>query len=102
MRRVSLAQASRPLAEYAAELNGEIVVVTKGNQPLAVLVSLRNVDRWSWALSSDPEFQKLITRARREIAKGKSLSLAEVRVRALRRRSPNKRPRPSGPRRRDA
>src|SRR3990172_9273939 len=75
MRKVSLAQASRSLAEYATELDGDIVVITKGNQPLAALVSLRNVDRESWSLSSHPEFLKLIARARREIAKGKSLSL---------------------------
>jgi antitoxin (DNA-binding transcriptional repressor) of toxin-antitoxin stability system len=99
MKKVSLAQASRPLAEYASELNGDIVVVTKGNRPLAALVSLRNVDRESWSLSSHPEFLKLITRARREIAKGKSLSLEEMRTRAGGRRSPNKRLRPTVPRR---
>jgi len=100
MRKVSLAQASRSLAEYATELDGDIVVITKGNQPLAALVSLRNVDRESWSLSSHPEFLKLIARARREIAKGKSLSLEEVRTRAVGRRPPNKRLQPTAPRRR--
>jgi len=100
MRKVSLAQASRPLAEYASELNGDIVVVTKGNRPLAALVSLRHIGQESWSLSSHPEFLKLITRARREIAKGKTLSLEEMRTRTVARRSPNKRVPPATPRRR--
>ena len=101
MRKVSLAQASRPLAEYASELNGDIVVVTKGNRPLAALVPLRNVDGESLVLSSHPEFLKLMTRARREIATGKSLSLQDMRDRVLGRRShPKKRLQSPAPRRR--
>ena len=100
MRKVTLAQASRPLAQYVVELDDEIVVVTKGNRAVAALVPLRNVDRESLVLSSHPEFLKLVKRARREIAGGRSLSLQEMRDRVLPGRSPNKRLQPTAPKRR--
>ena len=90
MRKLSLAQASRPLAEYAAELDGDIVVVTKGKKPLAALVPLRNVNRESWSLSSHPEFLRILARSRAQFAKGKSLSLEEMRTRVGGRRSPKR------------
>jgi antitoxin (DNA-binding transcriptional repressor) of toxin-antitoxin stability system len=83
MKKLSVGQASRSLGEYAAELDDDIVVVTKGARAVAALVPLRNVDRESLALSAHPEFLKLIGRARAEIAAGKSLSLADVRRRVL-------------------
>lgn len=83
MRKVSLARASGSLAKYASELDDEIVVVTCGRRPLAALVPLSNVDREALALSTSPEFLRLMKRARAEIAAGKSLSLAEMRARAL-------------------
>jgi antitoxin (DNA-binding transcriptional repressor) of toxin-antitoxin stability system len=100
MKTVSITKASRSLAEYAIALNGDIVVVTKDNQPLAALVPLRNIDRESWALSSHPEFRRLMAKARREIAKGKTLSLEELRMRALRPRTSSKRGKSAASRRR--
>ena len=91
MKKVTIRQASRSLAQYAAELDDEIVVVTRRNRPLAALVPLRNVDRESLALSSHPEFLKLFKRARREIAAGRTLSLQEMRDRVLPRRPRNRR-----------
>lgn len=83
MKKVSIAQASRSLREYASELDEDMVVVTKGARAVAALVPLKNVDRESLSLSAHPEFLKLIRRARAEFAAGKSLSLAEVRHRVL-------------------
>lgn len=83
MRKVPLARASGSLAKYAAELDDDIVVVTRGRRPLAALVPLTNVDRESLALSTSPEFLRLMKRARAEIAAGKSLSLEEMRARVL-------------------
>ena len=100
MKKVTIRQASRSLAQYAAELDDEIVVVTRRNRPLAALVPLRNVDRESLALSSHPEFLKLFKRARREIAAGRTLSLQEMRDRVLPRRPPSRRLQPAAPRRR--
>lgn len=100
MRKVTLSQASRPLAHYASELKNEIVVVTKGKRAVAALVPLRNVDRESLALSTHPEFMKLIRRARAEFRAGKTVSLEEMRARVRVSRSPNRRLQPSAPKRR--
>jgi len=91
MKTVRLASASRSLAEYAKELDNEIVVVTDRNKPVAAVVPLKNVDRESLALSSHPEFLEIIERSRRQFAAGKTLSLEEMRRAVLPRRTANKR-----------
>jgi len=101
MKKVSVERASRSLGEYAAELQNEIVVVTKGSRAVAALVPLNNVDRESLALSTHPEFLKLIKRARAEVAAGKTLSLDEMRRRVLPRAPAIKRLQPTAPKRRD-
>ena len=78
MRKVTLSQASRPLAHYASELKDEIVVVTKGKRAVAALVPLKNVDRESLALGTHPEFMKLIKRARKATNNIKTLALMDV------------------------
>jgi antitoxin (DNA-binding transcriptional repressor) of toxin-antitoxin stability system len=97
MRRVSIQQASRSLGQYAAELENEIVVVTKGKRAVAALVPLKNVDREALALSGHPEFLELVGRARAEIAAGRTLSLAAIKSRVLRRHPPNRRLQPAAP-----
>ena len=89
MKKVPLSKASRSLAEYATELTDQIVVVTDGDRPLAALVPLKNVDRESLALSTHPEFMKLINRSRTDFKLGKTVSLNEMRSRVRRMRSPN-------------
>jgi antitoxin (DNA-binding transcriptional repressor) of toxin-antitoxin stability system len=86
MKKLSLAQASRSLAKYAAELKNDIVVVTKGRRAVAALVPLKNVDRESLALSTHPEFLALVKKARAEIAASRTVSLEEMRGRVLPRR----------------
>jgi len=78
MKTVALSTASRPLAEYASELDDEVVLLTRRNRPVAAIVPLRNVDRESLALSSHPGFLALIERSRHEIATGKTLSFEEM------------------------
>ena len=78
MRTIKLSQASRPLAEYADELDDEIVVLTKKNRPVAAIVPLRNVDRESLSLSTNPKFLKLSQRSRADFAAGRKRSLQEV------------------------
>jgi antitoxin (DNA-binding transcriptional repressor) of toxin-antitoxin stability system len=91
MKTIKIVSASRSLAEYAKELDDQIVVVTDRNKPFAAVVPLRNVDRESLALSSHPEFLQIIAKSRRQFAAGKTLSLAEMRRAALPRRTANKR-----------
>ncbi len=94
MKKVNLATADRPLAEYAAELRDEIVLLTKRNRPVAAIVPLKNVDRESLALSHHPEFLELIAQSRADFAAGRKLSLDEMRRAVLPKRSPNKRMQP--------
>jgi PHD/YefM family antitoxin component YafN of YafNO toxin-antitoxin module len=91
MKTIKLASASRSLAEYAKELDDQIVVVIDRNKPVAAVVPLRNVDRESLALSSHPEFLEIIAKSRRQFAAGKTLSLDEMRRAVLPRRTANKR-----------
>ncbi len=90
MKTIKLASASRSLAEYAKELDDQIVVVTERNKPVAAVVPLRNVDRESLALSSHPEFLAIIEKSRRQFAAGKTLSLEEMQHAVLPCRPANK------------
>ena len=95
MKRINLSSADRPLAEYAAELRDEIVLLTKRNRAVAAIVPLKNVDRESLALSHHPEFLELIAQSRAEFAAGRKLSLDEMRRSVLPKRSPNRRIQPT-------
>ena len=52
MKKMTVAQASRSLGEYAVDLKDEIVIVTKGRRPLAALVPLGKIDRDELQLTS--------------------------------------------------
>jgi len=43
MKTLELRKASKTLADYAANLGGESIVVTSNKKPVAALVSLKNV-----------------------------------------------------------
>jgi antitoxin (DNA-binding transcriptional repressor) of toxin-antitoxin stability system len=75
---IKLSQALRPLAEYAAELGDEIVVLTDRDKPVAAIVPLRRVDRESLALSTHPEFLAIIERSRADVRAGRSVSLGAL------------------------
>lgn len=72
---IKLSQASRPLAEYAATLRDEIVVLTERNRAVAAIVPLKKADRESVALSGHPEFLKMIERSRADFRSGRVISL---------------------------
>ena len=95
MKRLKLSSAVRPLADYVADLGGETVVLTEGNRAVAAIVPLKNVDRESLALSQHPEFLELIARSQEEFARGRTISLDEVKRRVLAGRAPNKRMQPT-------
>lgn len=89
MKRIDLSSADRPLAQYAAELRDEMVLLTSRNRAVAALVPLKNVDQESLALSHHPEFLGLIAQSRAELAAGRKLSLDEMRRSVLSKRAPN-------------
>ncbi len=79
MKTIELSEASKPLSDYAKALDEEIIVLTSKKKPIAALVSLKNVDQESVALSTNPEFMAIIEAAREEFRSGKKLSLEEMR-----------------------
>ena len=59
-----------------AETAGEkTLVFTRKKRPVAALVSLRTVDRESLALSTNPQFLRIIETSRKEARAGKTISL---------------------------
>jgi len=100
VRTIKLSQALRPLAEYAADLRNEIVVLTEGNKLVAAIVPLKETDRESLALSGHPEFLQIVERSRAEFREGRTLSLEEMKQAFPAKRSPNKRLQPTKARRR--
>ena len=102
MKTIKLSQASRPLAEYAADLRDEIVILTERNRVVAAIVPLKKTDRESVMLSGHPEFLKIIERSRADFRSGRVVSLEAMKNELKRRPSPNKRLQPTKARRRPA
>jgi PHD/YefM family antitoxin component YafN of YafNO toxin-antitoxin module len=83
MKTLELRKASKTLADYAANLGSESIVVTSNKRPVAALVSLKDVDRESLSLSLDPAFLRIIRRARAEVGRGEVYSLEQVKQEML-------------------
>ena len=60
------------------ELDDEIIVITSNKKPIAAIVSLKNVDKETLSLSTNPEFLEIIEKAREEFNTGKKLSFDEM------------------------
>ena len=81
MKIIEKADATAPLAEYAAEVDKEPVIVTSKGKPIAALVSIENADLETVSLSTNPKFLELIERSRaRQRAEG-GISSEEMRRR---------------------
>ena len=102
MKTIKLSKASRPLAEYAAALRDEIVVLTEGNRAVAAIVPLKKADRESVVLSGHPEFLRVIERSRADFRSGRVISLEAMKDELKVQQSPNKRLQPTKARRRPA
>jgi antitoxin (DNA-binding transcriptional repressor) of toxin-antitoxin stability system len=70
MKTVDLSQASKSLSAYADELDEESIILTVDDKPVAAIVSLKNVDRESLALSTSPVFFRLMRAAREDLGRG--------------------------------
>jgi hypothetical protein len=71
-------KATEPLSTYAKALGDEILVLTVNDEPVVAMVSLRDLDRESLALSLSPKFMEIIEKSRRELRSGRRLSLEEM------------------------
>ena len=100
MKTIKLSEASRPLAEYAADLRDEIVVLTERNRPVAAIVPLKKTDRESLALSAHPGFLNIIERSRADFRGGRTISLEAMKNELKSQQSPNQRLQPTKARRR--
>jgi hypothetical protein len=78
MRTIEISTASKPLCDYANELDEEIIVLTSNDRPVAAIVSLRKVDKEALSLSFNPEFIEIINKAREEFETGRRLSFDEM------------------------
>ncbi len=81
MKTLDVELATDPLSTYVRQLvDGEILVLMANDEPVAAIVSLKDVDQESLALSTNPEFLEIIERAREEFESGKTLSLDEMKA----------------------
>jgi hypothetical protein len=81
MKAMKLPKEIQSLLDVAEAAEEETLVFTRKKRPVAALVSLRNVDRESLALSTNPQFLKIIENARREVRAGKTISLEALQKR---------------------
>lgn len=78
MKSIKLPKELQTLLEFAEASEGETLVFTEKQRPVAALVSLRKVDAESLALSTNPDFLRIIDTSRQEIRAGGKASLEEV------------------------
>jgi PHD/YefM family antitoxin component YafN of YafNO toxin-antitoxin module len=83
MKTIELSTATKPLSEYANELNNNgPIILTLNNKPVAALIALGDEGNWdeeTLSLSLNPEFAKIISEAREEIRTGKTYSHEDIR-----------------------
>ncbi len=78
MKTIKLPKELQPLLKFAEASEQDTVVFTDKKRPVAALVSLRKVDRESVALSTNPEFWRIIETARKEIRAGETITLEAI------------------------
>ena len=78
---IEISDAVQSLGEYAQHISAGPVVVTKGGQPVAVVVPVENTDMESISLSLNPDFMEIIDRSRARQEKEGGISSAEMRRR---------------------
>ncbi|HEX4959811.1 MAG TPA: hypothetical protein VF173_03160 [Thermoanaerobaculia bacterium] len=54
LRRVDIADATEPLAQYAQTIEDGLLVVTQDGQPIAVVMAVENADLETVSLSNHP------------------------------------------------
>jgi antitoxin (DNA-binding transcriptional repressor) of toxin-antitoxin stability system len=81
MKVIEQQDATRSLAEYAAEIKLGAIVVTDHGHPVAALVPLEEADMETVKLSSAPQFIRLIEQARLAARIEGGISAAEIRQR---------------------
>ncbi len=78
MKTMQMPRQLQPLLKFAEASEEDTVVFTDKRRPVAALVSLRKVDRESLALSTNPQFLRIIETARNEVRTGRTISLESL------------------------
>ena len=81
MKIVEKQDATRTLADYAADIQRGPVVVTDHGRPVAALVPIENADLETVALSTNRQFLDLIERSRLRVQAEGAVSSEEMRKR---------------------
>jgi antitoxin (DNA-binding transcriptional repressor) of toxin-antitoxin stability system len=81
MKVIERTAATASLADYAADIGDDPLVVTSHGQPVAALVPIQNADMETVALSTNREFLELIERSRARVRAEGGISSAEMRHR---------------------
>ena len=81
MKVIERTAATASLADYAADIGNDALVVTSDGQPVAALVPIQNADMETVALSTNREFLELIERSRARVRAEGGISSAEMRRR---------------------
>ena len=81
MKTLELTDATAPLADYAREIEQEPIVLIINGKPIAILLSLEDMDLETVTLSSNPQFLALIERSRKRQNVEGGLSSDELRRR---------------------
>ena len=81
MKVIEKSDATRTLAEYAAEMGAGPVVLTHHGEPVAALVAIENADLETVSLSTNRQFLDLIERSRTRVRAEGGISSEEMRRR---------------------
>jgi antitoxin (DNA-binding transcriptional repressor) of toxin-antitoxin stability system len=81
MKTIEITNENDALTQYTDGLEkGDVVVLTKNDEPVAALVSLEDIDTDSLSLSTNPDFLRIIERSRQSFNEGRTLSADEMRA----------------------
>lgn len=81
VRTLDIAEANRPLAEYARQVDAGPIVVTAEGRPIVAVFSIENADLETISLSTNPQFLALIQRSRSRQESEGGISSDEMRRR---------------------
>jgi PHD/YefM family antitoxin component YafN of YafNO toxin-antitoxin module len=79
MTSVDINEATNPLADYAADLTDEPLLITRDGKAVAALMPLDDEDLDSLKLANNPKFLEIIERSRRSLREKGGLTSEEIR-----------------------
>ncbi len=79
MKQVPLSKVKDNLSEYLRQSEKELIVITRHGKPAGVLTGFASEDDWfEYKLEHDPRFLARIAAARRSLAAGQGVRMADL------------------------